>query len=69
MKALLEFTDDDIADRRLDQCLHAVNAFIKLLDIDSTCRGWLKYGIDKTKEECLEDIREMIQEDGLLDCV
>jgi len=70
MEGILTFNTDDEDDKvEFDMAVHAREAFTKLLDIDNTCRNWLKYENKLANEVHLEEIREMIREDKLLDYV
>lgn len=63
MKITIE-EEDKIKAKRLVSC---DDAFGLLWDIDQHCRGILKYDEKKTRDEALEEIREMIYESSLLD--
>ena len=62
MKLTIEEEDIEKAER----LLRTDEAFSLLWDIDKKLRGYLKYGTEKTAEEIMEEIREMINEDLIL---
>ena len=47
--------------------LAADDAFYLLLDIETTLRGYLKYGTKKNKQEIMEEVRNVINDSCLLE--
>lgn len=46
--------------------LHASEAFGLIWDIDQKLRDYQKYDTEKTKDEIIEELRDMIHEDNIL---
>jgi hypothetical protein len=53
--------------KKAKRILSTDDAFGLLWDIDNTLRGYLKYGTEKTASEIMEEIRNMIYQDNILD--
>jgi hypothetical protein len=47
--------------------LAADDAFYLLLDIETTLRGYLKYGTKKNKQKIMEEVRNVINDSCLLE--
>jgi hypothetical protein len=63
MKITIEEKDISQAKRLLS----TDDVFGLLWDIDAKLRGYLKYGTELDKEQIMEEIRDMIGEENLLD--
>lgn len=63
MKITIEEKDNTKAKRLLS----TDDVFGLLWDIDSKLRGYLKYGTELDKDQVMEEIRDMISEENLLD--